>query len=144
MAARRHSIPRIPPHSETELAIRLQPEHLNAVERRRFVEVARLAPAKIYLFCLTLGWSGACISEVLALTLAAIDIESGVASIQTLKRRKRCIVRQVPLPPKVLSELNREFKLRIRGVILDSRRSGFGAGAARRRGGTLAWHQRAR
>ena len=62
---------------------RLQPEHLNAVERRRFVEVARLAPAKIYLFCLTLAISGACISEVLALTLAAIDIESGVRSIMT-------------------------------------------------------------
>ena len=44
---------------------------------------------------------------------AAIDIESGVASIETLKRRKRGIVRQVPLPPKVLRELDRVFKLRI-------------------------------
>lgn len=59
-----------------------------------------------------LRWSGARISEVLALTPTAIDIESGVASIQTLKRRKRGIVRQVPLPPKVLQELNRMFKLR--------------------------------
>ena len=35
---------------------------------------------------------GARISEAFALTPASIDIESGVASIQTLKRRKRGIV----------------------------------------------------
>ena len=88
-------------------------KYLNAAERRRFVEAALRMPSKIRLFCLTLRWSGARISEVLALTPAAIDIESGVASIQTLKRRKRGIVRQVPLPPDVLRELDRVFKLRI-------------------------------
>ena len=61
---------------------------------------------------LTLGWSGARISEVLALTPGSIDIESGVVSIQTLKRRKRGVVRQVPLPADVLGGLDREFKLR--------------------------------
>lgn len=82
-------------------------KYLNAAERQRFVKAARRAPPKIRLFCLTLRWTGARISEVLALTPAAIDIESGVASIQTLKRRKRGVVRQVPLPPKVLQELIR-------------------------------------
>ena len=46
----------------------------------------------IRLFCLTLRWSGARISEVLALTPAAIDIESGVAYIrdsQTPQARRR-------------------------------------------------------
>lgn len=47
-----------------------------------------------------------------ALTPASIDIDS-VACIQTLKRRKRGIVRQVPLPPSVLHELDRVFRLRI-------------------------------
>jgi integrase/recombinase XerD len=37
----------------------------------------------------------------------------GVANIETLKRRKRSIVRRVPLPRDTLSELNRFFKLRI-------------------------------
>ena len=60
-----------------------------------------------------LGWSGARISEVLALTPASIDIDSGVASIETLKRRKRGIVRQVPLPPEMLNELDSVFELRI-------------------------------
>ena len=88
-------------------------KYLNAAERHRFVEAARHMPSKIRLFCLTLRWSGARISEVIALTPAAIDIESGVACIETLKRRKRGIVRQVQPPPDVLHELNHAFKLRI-------------------------------
>jgi integrase/recombinase XerD len=59
-----------------------------------------------------LRWSGGRISEVLALTPAAIDIDSGIANILTLKRRKRGIVRQVPLPPHLLRELDRYFGLR--------------------------------
>lgn len=62
-------------------------------ERQRFIEKARLAPVRVRLFCLMLRWSCARISEVLALTPAAIDIESGVASILTLKRRKRVVTR---------------------------------------------------
>jgi integrase len=88
-------------------------KYLNAAERRRFVDAASRTPSHIRLFCLTLRWSGARVSEVLALTPAAIDIESGVASILTLKHRKRGIVRQVPQPPKVLHGLDRLFELRI-------------------------------
>src|SRR3984885_3361958 len=87
-------------------------KYLNAAERQRFIEAAYHMPPKIRLLCLTLGWSGARISEVLSLTPASIDIESGVANIRTLKRRKRGVVRQVPLPPDVLDGLDFEFKLR--------------------------------
>ena len=59
-------------------------KYLNAAERRRFVEAAHGAPSKNTPICLTLRWSGARISEVLALTPAAIDIESGVASLRIL------------------------------------------------------------
>jgi len=45
---------------------------------------------------------------VLALTPAAIDIDSGVACILTLKRRKR-VVRQVPLPPNLLTTVALEL-----------------------------------
>ena len=87
-------------------------KYLNAAERRRFLESAEgLLPAD-RLFCLVLAFSGARISEVLALTPAAIDIESGVAGIQTLKRRKRGVIRQVPLPPDLLSDLDRHFHIR--------------------------------
>jgi integrase/recombinase XerD len=87
-------------------------KYLNAAERERFIEAAHHAPPKIRLLCLTLALSGARISEVLALTPSAIDIESGVVSIQTLKRRKRGVARQVPLPSDVFDQLDREFKLR--------------------------------
>lgn len=86
-------------------------KYLNAAERRRFVGAAQRAPLDVRLFCLVLNWSGGRISEVLALTPAAIDIESGVASIHTLKRRKRGIVRQVPLPGELLCALDRAFQL---------------------------------
>jgi integrase/recombinase XerD len=89
-------------------------KYLNAAERRRFIRATRDAPPKVRAFCLTLGWSGGRISEILALTAAAIDIQSGVANIQTLKRRRRGLVRQVPLPREVLSELNRLFHFRQR------------------------------
>lgn len=87
-------------------------KYLNAAERLRFIETAQRAAPAIRVFCLVLAWTGARISEVLALTRASIDVESGVVSITTLKRRKRGIVRQVPLPPDVLNRLDREFGLR--------------------------------
>jgi integrase/recombinase XerD len=89
-------------------------KYLNAAERRRFIRAAQRTPPDVRLFCLVLNWSGGRISEVLALTPAAIDIESGVASIHTLKRRKPGIVRQVPLPGELLCALDRAFKLRRR------------------------------
>ncbi len=99
-------------------------KYLNAAERRRFVKAALRMPLPISLFCLTLRWSGARISEVLALTPATIDIDSGVAYIETLKRRRRGVIRQVPLPPDLLRGLNRAFKLRIaqRDAQLSTRR----------------------
>ena len=89
-------------------------KYLNAAERQRFVESAQRAPPTVRLFCLVLRWSGGRISEVLALTADAIDIESGTASIETLKRRKHGFVRQVPLPRDLLSQLNQVFRLRFR------------------------------
>jgi integrase/recombinase XerD len=70
-------------------------KYLNAAERQRFIQASLCVPANIRMFCFTLLWSGARISEVFALTPGSIDVESGVVSIQTLKRRKRGIVRQV-------------------------------------------------
>ena len=75
------------------------------------------------------------ISEVLALTAAAINIESGVAGVITLKRRKRGIIRQVPLPPDLLIELDREFHLRKAQRDPDLADERFGYGAGRRHDG---------
>ena len=62
-----------------------------------------------------LRWTGGRISEVLALTPTAIDIESGVASIRTLKRRKLGVIRQVPLPGDLIKDLSGEVKLALEG-----------------------------
>jgi integrase/recombinase XerD len=87
-------------------------KYLNAAERRRFIEAAQRARPRVRQFCLTLGYTGGRISEVLALTPASFDIESGVASFCTLKRRKRGMIRQVPLPPHLIDELENVFDLR--------------------------------
>jgi integrase/recombinase XerD len=87
-------------------------KYLNAAERRRFAKAACRAPLEVQFFCLVLSLSGGRISEILALTPAAIDIDNGVANLTTLKRRKCGIVRQVPLPRSVLEDLNRAFHLR--------------------------------
>jgi len=91
-----------------------QRKYLNAAERRRFIKAAQRAPPDVRLFCLVLTWSGGRISEVLALTPAAIDLDTGTANLLTLKRRNRGIVRQVLLPPGLLRDLNRVFALRRR------------------------------
>ena len=56
-------------------------KYLNAAERRRFMKAARRAPLDVQLFCLLLSLSGGRISEILALTPAAIDLDSGAAVV---------------------------------------------------------------
>jgi len=112
-------------------------KYLNAAERQRFIEAARQASPEVRLFCFVLRWSGGRISEVLALTPAAIDIESGIANIHTLKRRKRGIVRQVPLPSSLLSDLDCFFQAsRTTKAIRNWPRDGSGDGAGQPHGGT--------
>src|SRR2546425_79841 len=87
-------------------------KYLTVAERQRFIGALRKVPAKVRLFCATLMWSGGRLSETLALAPAAIDLDTGAVSLETLKRRRRGIVRQVPLPPSLLRELNRVFRIR--------------------------------
>jgi integrase/recombinase XerD len=89
-------------------------KYLKAAERRRFIQAARRAPLDVQLFCLVLSLSGDRISEILPPAPASIDLDSGVANITTFKRRKRGIVRQVPLLRGALDELNQIFHLRRR------------------------------
>lgn len=89
-------------------------KYLNAAERHRFMAaVSNLRPEQ-RVFCLMLLWSGCRITEALSVTASAIDLDSGVVSFETLKRRMRGVVRQVPLPPSVLKELDEVFSLRQR------------------------------
>jgi integrase len=87
-------------------------KYLNAAERRRFLQASDSAPARVRLFCRVLFWTGSRISETLALTANGIDVDDRLAIFETLKRRKKGIVRQVPLPADLVGQLNREFRLR--------------------------------
>ncbi len=89
-------------------------KYLNVSERRHFQRALEQQPKETQLFCLVSMWSGARVSEVLALTPAAIDLDTGVLSFMTLKRRKRGLVRQVPLPESLIQELADAFDLRAR------------------------------
>jgi hypothetical protein len=62
-----------------------------ATRRRAAVHQGRAEP-ETRPFFLVLGLSGGRIFEVVALAPAAIDIDGGVANIETLNRRKRGIV----------------------------------------------------
>jgi integrase len=85
-------------------------KYLNRAERARaLAEMAKL-PQSQALFALTLAWTGGRVSEILALNAASFQIESGVVAIVTLKRRGH-YVREVPIPPELMSALNKQFKL---------------------------------
>jgi integrase/recombinase XerD len=86
-------------------------KYLNTAERRRVLAAMTKLEARRALYALTLAWTGARPSEVLALTPASFQIETGVVAIRTLKRRKH-FVREVPVPPKLMAALDREFRLR--------------------------------
>ena len=110
-------------------------KYLNAAERRRFAKAALRTPLEVQLFCIVLSLTGGRISEILAVTPAAIDIDSGVVNIVTLKRRKRGMVRQVPLPRSVIGKLDHTFHLRRRQHDPDFASRGSGNGAERQHGG---------
>ena len=85
-------------------------KYLNHAERQRVLIAFRDLPPDRALFCLTLAWTGARVSEVLALTASSFQIERGIVAIQTLKRRKHH-VREVPLPPQLMAALDRNFRI---------------------------------
>ena len=86
-------------------------KYLNAAEQKRFQSAIQTLPPKERLFCTVLALSGARISEVLALTPSAVDLETAQIALKTLKRRKRGVIRQIPLPLSVIGEFEALFKI---------------------------------
>ena len=83
-------------------------KYLNQAERQRALAGMAKLPPDQALFCLTLAWTGARVSEVLALTRSSFQVEQGIVALRTLKRRKHHM-REVPLPPELMAALNRHF-----------------------------------
>ena len=61
-------------------------KYLTARERGRFIAAAHRQTAAVETFCLTLAYTGARISEVLALRSGSIDLPAGIIVIECLKK----------------------------------------------------------
>ncbi|MEQ1697705.1 MAG: site-specific integrase [Hyphomicrobiaceae bacterium] len=85
-------------------------KYLNQAERNRVLVAIGKLDDKARLFALTLVWTGARISEVLALKPRAFQIDQGLVAIETLKRRAWC-VREVPVPPELVRALVDHFAM---------------------------------
>lgn len=86
-------------------------KYVNPRERLRALSAMEDLERTKGLFALTLAWTGARISEVLALTPFSFQIDSCLVAIRTLKRRK-FIMREVPIPPVLMRALDEVFGLR--------------------------------
>lgn len=73
-------------------------KYLTSRERRAFVYAASKHREDVATFCLTLAFTGARISEVLALTVTRVDAADKAVVFETLKQRKQGVFRTVPIP----------------------------------------------
>lgn len=80
-------------------------KYLTPAEREAFLRAAEQMPRPVRTFLLTLAYTGARISEVLALTPGRVDHINGVIIIESLKKRRRGIFRAVPVPASLLDEV---------------------------------------
>jgi integrase/recombinase XerD len=75
-------------------------------QRKALLAVADKAPREVRTFCNVLVYSGCRISEALALTVKSVDLSAKVVVIESLKKRKLGVHRQVPIPPELLDLLD--------------------------------------
>ena len=70
-------------------------KYLTIQERNAFLEAAKWMRADVYTFCALLAYSGARISEILALVPARFDFSEEAVVIECLKKRRRGVNRTV-------------------------------------------------
>ena len=87
-------------------------KYLTVSERNAFLAAAARQPSDTRTFCLVLAYTGARISEILALTPRQIDGAAGLIIIESLKKRRRGIFRALPIPSELFSELDGVFGIR--------------------------------
>lgn len=81
-------------------------KYLDASERGRFIATAGEMSPSLRTLCLTLVLTGCRISEALALSPASLFPSEGVIAFRSLKKRtSRVIMREMPVPAWLLSEL---------------------------------------
>src|SRR5271157_2759333 len=75
-------------------------------QRKALLVAAAKAPREVRSFCSVLCYTGCRISEALALTAKSIDLSAKVVVIESLKKRKAGVHRQVPVPAELLDTLD--------------------------------------
>jgi integrase/recombinase XerD len=75
-------------------------------QRNALLAAAAKAPREVRYFCSVLCYTGCRISEALALTAKSIDLSAKLIVIESLKKRKTGVHRQVPIPPELLDTLD--------------------------------------
>jgi integrase/recombinase XerD len=86
-------------------------KYLTISERGAFLCAAAEMAPEGRTFCTVLAYSGARLSEVLALTPARIDLSTGLVVFESLKKRRRGVYRAVPMPAELLADLDRVYGL---------------------------------
>ena len=82
-------------------------KYLTVAERTAFLKAAGLMSQEVYTMCAVLAYSGARLSEVLALTPERIDTNARLVIIECLKKRRQGVFRAVPIPPELIMGLER-------------------------------------
>lgn len=75
-----------------------QRKYLNQAERLRFLKTTQKKSIDIKIFSQLLFFTGARIAEVHNLNIQSIDFSNKTVILETLKRRKKGIFREIPLP----------------------------------------------
>jgi integrase/recombinase XerD len=82
-------------------------KYLTAGERTAFLRSANTLSPDVRTFCQILAFTGARVSECLAITTGRIDVSAKMVVLESLKKRRRGVFRAIPLPDDLLTELAR-------------------------------------
>lgn len=82
-----------------------QRKYLNQAERLRFLETTERQSTDVRLFCQLLYYTGARLAEIHNLTLQNIDKSNGTVIIESLKKRRKGIFREIPIPDFLLENI---------------------------------------
>lgn len=82
-------------------------KYLTAAERAAFLHSLGAAAPEVRTFCQVLAYTGARVSECLALTAGRVDTSAKLVVLESLKKRRRGVFRAIPLPDELLAELDR-------------------------------------
>jgi integrase len=85
--------------------------YINATERARFLRAASQTDPLVSSFCLTLLYTGCRISEALALRHNSVQAELRIVTIDTLKRRRADVCREVPMSRELVVALQEAHRL---------------------------------